>query len=326
MLPTHKPIRASRLQLLLWLSLLICLMPRDLIASSIPSIWKELYKELNDGARPAWKARDEAHAWGVSEKDRLEPVVLEILRGQRADADWSGSVLFVARVIPTNKIRDVLLLRIQEVVQEESGNALQRMSGNASGLSRAIDVFAKAGDIRILPTVLLLMDLDGQEYEVLEHCALALRTVGNGASLQKLRSIPLRQRDIRFERLCALTEKIIEARQAGQDIFGNTEQELRVVTAQFVRAIEQRDFTAFAAVQPYDFRLVVDEEEFTRRILPQPEWGDILRALKEVAGREEFQIDRDDYQATLIVEGCYQFTYILEIDGWKIFGPIRVGP
>lgn len=189
-----------------------------------------------------------------------------------------------------------------------------------------IDICAGAGDTRIRPIAQNLIAVENQAYELVEHCVAALREVGGAESIRVLKGISLRRKHVHMDRRCAMTEKVIEARLAGRDIFANAEVELCKVTAQFVRAIEERDFTSFASVQPYGFRLGVDEEEFTREILAHPEWSDILRALKEVGGREEFQIDRHDYRATLIVEGRYQFTYALEVDGWKIHGPIRIGP
>lgn len=287
--------------------------------------WKELYEHVHPGAKPPWRNLMEAQHWAVSERDKLEPYVLDVLRGRYPEKPWS-SILFVIEAIPTAEIRDVLLQKTLELLDRNRTRRPDWSGEDTDIVTYIIDIFTKAGDVRIRPIVVEFITVEDQPHRAVEHSVLALRKLGNMESLPVLRGIQLRRTDVRMDRRCALAEKAIEMRERGEDIFSNAENELRGVNEAYIRAIENGDFGAFAAVHPYGFVGGVDEEEFRREILAHPDMGEIVRSLKEVAGREEFVVDREDYLATLIVEDRYKFTYVLEVDGWKISGPIRVGP
>lgn len=96
-------------------------------------IWRELYKELNDGANPKWNTFDDVKAWAASERDRLQPVVLRILRGDRPEKHWAIGMM-VGRVIPTRAICDVVLNRadVEQILHETDGTRVKRSSVEAS--------------------------------------------------------------------------------------------------------------------------------------------------------------------------------------------------
>ena len=140
--------------------------------------WKDLYQELHQGEKPEWRGLSDVHAWALKERERLEPLVLEVLRGESSDKAWPD-MLFVAQVISTEEIRDVLLERVQEVVAKADGHPTEPTSRDAGILALAIDMFAKAKDARIVPTVLELIGVEDQGYAVVEHCVDALRNLGD---------------------------------------------------------------------------------------------------------------------------------------------------
>ncbi len=286
--------------------------------------WKEVYARIHPNTKPSWKSLNDAREWARKEQDLIEPVLLRILNSEYEDISWTHG-LPVAREVPTGPVKNVLHRRLNETVRDAPDGCITLGSKASGGVTTIIEILGRSRDVRVESIALALVSKDCQPSLVVERCVEALQRVGGRESIEQLRRIPLRQRSEHIDRLCALAEKAIHTREQGRDIFANAEEELRVVTAQFIRATEQRDFTSFTAIQPFGFRRAVDEEEFTREILPHPESGSMLRVLKEIAGREQFRIDRDNYRATLIVDGRYQFTYVLEVDGWKILGPIRVG-
>lgn len=290
-------------------------------------IWRELYMELHEGASPSWNTFDDVRAWAGSESERLEPIVLEILRGDRPSTNW-GIGLMVGRVIPSDRICDTVLDRaeVQQALSQAESEPAKRFSAEASTLTHVIDICTGARDERVAAIVLGLLTVDDQSCELIEHGVASLRDMGDIGAIHVLRTLALRKKDEQINRLCALAEKAIDARAQGRDLFADAEEALAKVTAEFLHAIEERDFAAFVALQPYGLRRSADEGHLKREMLEHSSVPDIVRALKDVAGREQFQIDRDRYEAKLVANGRYEFTYVLEVDGWKISGPIRVGP
>lgn len=73
--------------------------------------------------------------WVAHERDRVEPVVLGILRGERGDMPWT-SALSIVHVIPTQDIRNVLLDRMNEVLERngKDGVVTHRADIGAVGL------------------------------------------------------------------------------------------------------------------------------------------------------------------------------------------------
>jgi len=288
--------------------------------------WKDLYAQLHSGETPTWSNPTEAKEWIRAERDRVEPYILEILKGQHPDKPWS-SVLFVTEAIPTPRIREVLIDRAHEIINGVPESRLVRGSSDANILAYMLDILTNAHDPRVRDIALDMITVENQAPKIVEHAITALRRFGGGESLESLRRIGQRAVDLRLDRDCALAEKIIEARVEGKDLFADAVDQLRNLNVRFVHAIEEGDYEGFASIQPFGFRAGVDAEEFGRKYkASDPDITDIVRAMKGIAGKEQFDIDRGEYQATLVVEGKYKFTYVLEVDGWKIFGPIRVGP
>lgn len=327
MLLKEKTHKRSTLRVFLWLPLLVFVAPDGAMGSSISPIWTYLYKELNDGASPPWKGRDEARAWGVREKERLEPVILEILRGERADADWSGSVLFVARVIPTQDIRDVLLERVHEVVAKADGKPMEPRSRDAGAVALSIDIFAKAKDARIVPMVLELIGVEDQGYAVVEHCVDALRKLGDeGNSIRTLRGIALRKKHVHMDRRCAMGEKVIQARIRGVDLCRDGQEELRALAQRFIRACEERNVEDYLKTYSFQWQEVLDADDVEEHFGGEG-FDEIVQKLKEtITARVPFTINRDELTAHLVVGQRWQFDCVLQLEGWRVAGLKRVAP
>ena len=320
MLLKEKTHKRSTLRVFLWLPLLVFVAPDGAMGSSISPIWTYLYKELNDGASPPWKGRDEARAWGVREKERLEPVILEILRGKRVDADWSGSVLFVARVISTEEIRDVLLERVQEVVAKADGNPMEARSRDVGAVALSIDIFARAKDARIVPTVLELIAVEDQAQEVVRRCADALRNLGNGEdSIAALRGIALRKKDVYMDRRCAMAKKVIQARIRGIDLCRDAQQELRALARRFAAAVDRRDFQAYIFTWMFRFRERLDEDYVMREHFGDPDFLESVQTLgRTLDSGKPFDVDLENLKASLDCGDRYRLECVLEVDGWKV--------
>jgi len=200
------------------------------------------------------------------------------------------------------------------------------LSNDAGALETIADIFADTEDTRIYPVLLKLIVVDGQPYEVLEHCVLALRRVGDARSLEPLRSFALRGRDAHFDRVCALTEVAINARASGRDLLANSNEELRSLTERYLHALETSDPKAYIEVHAFGFRRNADEAKIRRDVFDRPEMSEILQPMKRSAGRESFEINREKLEASLVVDGRYKLTYVFEVDGWKIAEIERIAP
>jgi len=303
-------------------------LPPTAAGSERGAIWYDVYRELNPNE--TGEVQDELwlhdiEAWAIRERTRLEPIVLRILKGEQANAAWTRA-LSIARVIPTPSIRDTLVERLQELASETPDGCFAGPAQHGGSVAVIVTILGSSGDDRVREMATYLASRECQPALVVERCVEALQHIGGKETLARLRQIPLRQRYDHIDRLCRRAEKIIEARVEGRDLFAGAVDQLRDVNVQFVRAVEDGNYESFASIQPFGFRAGVDVEEFQRKFKPDdPEIADIVRAMKSIAGTEQFDIDRDEYQATVIIEGRYKFTYVLEVDGWKIFGPVRVG-
>lgn len=321
---THAPFRpVSVVVALLWAC---CSGPAPAEAGGISKVWRTVYERLHSGESAPWRGKEDAVAWARGERDRVEPIVMRIIRGDEPDIQWTAG-LSIARHIPSPAICELLVGKSRRIIDGAPDERLIPNSTDERGLINILDILARERHEAVRSLVRELAAQPEQSSLVIEHCLGALRYVGTKEDLQVVVQIASRHMSPHIDRQCGMTEKLIQMREEGKDIFADAEQELRAVTAVFVRAMEQRDFAALAAVEPYGFREAVDEEEWTREMVArEAAISEMVRAVKAIAGREEFKIDRDNYRASLTVEERYQFTYVLEVDGWKISGPLRVGP
>ena len=123
--------------------------------------WKEVYGELHPGSEPEWRGMKDAHAWALDEHVRLEPAVLERLRGERAEIPWTD-VLPIARLIPTGAIRDVLIGRLKEVLTRYPSRSIDRTSPDARIVASVVRILGEVGDKRISKIAGELVTKDGQ--------------------------------------------------------------------------------------------------------------------------------------------------------------------
>lgn len=305
------------------LLVLLSLAPRS-YASNIPRIWRDLYKELNNGENPSWKSREEAESWAASEGARLEPLVLDMLQGKRSEAGWPTAA-YLARTVSSTAVREKLLDRVREVSQKANDVPLDPSAPEAFGLVHALAALASVEDIRIRPIALELIAVNGQAYQVVEQSIRALQKVGGLESLDSLRAISLRQRDVFIDRLCGLTEKLIEARGRGNDLLENAQKELKTLAVAYLTAVETKEYRAYRNVMP--FRFPDDEAEVRREVFEEHALTELFSALKEALnGTVEFVIDRDNLTAHWVFAGRWKLECVLEVDGWKVSGITRVAP
>ncbi len=290
-------------------------------AAEHSKVWLEVYNELNP-AEPI-KMQDplfvsDRIAWARKEKLRLEPIVLDIIRGNRPNTHWASGAT-IAGAIPTKQIRDALLDRVQQVMAGVADKPIGCLSSDERGLLRAIDVLASAKDERIRPFATRLVRQENQMQLIVEQCVRALRMVGNGESIRTLGSIPARQHSHFIDRLCRLSEKAIAARMEGRLFPPETApQELRALGLGFLKAIEERDVAKFRESFPVEMREHIDEEQLAEFA----EWNQQEQAVPTIraalSGNIPLEIDREQLRAKLVCDNRYVIEFIYEIDGWKI--------
>lgn len=281
-----------------------------------------LYQDLHPGELPDWSKLGGFHAWAKKEEERLEPIVLEILRGEREGVPSSYAVSFVAKVIPTKAICDVIVLDIESRLEKQRTTGAALTDQERGALVGRLSVLAQGNDSRsVAPLNKVAQSLRASRYALVTapKCLTALRKVGDATSLRALSEMPLRKSNERINRMAALTEKIIEARIEGKAFPSETaSEELRVVTSRFLRACEAADLQAYNACFPWGFHKVRDEgdmHEFLDGEHGKPALAAIRAALDANA---PFDINRQTLQAKCVCDGSYVLEYIYEVDGWKI--------
>jgi hypothetical protein len=294
------------------------------MASETPRIWRELYKELHGGGPPAWKGVADAEAWAKQNEARLEPVVLQGLRGEHAGKPWS-EYLTVARVLPTDAVCAALLAKTDEIMARHPDKRIPKNSADEV-LAWLIDILSRAKKERIRDVAAELVSQEDQSYSIVEAGVRALQHLGNETSLPRLRAVPLRRADPWIDRMCGLAEKMIGARIRGQSVFTDAPAQLRALIERYLSAINHRDYAAYIAVKPFSFERAEDEAEVTREIFDNEEVRPIFRDL-EKAIDQPFTFHEDDLQADLTFgDGRYQLSCLLEVDGWKIGSVTRIAP
>lgn len=295
-------------------------------ASNIPNVYKDAFEAIHPGQDPKWTNMQDVDSWFESERDLIEGVTLEWLRAPHDSAEWRRG-LFFGRKIASKRICETLFESVRTGLARLADSNLPIREVDHEALGGPIVVLATCGDARAVPALHRLLSDARCPRRFLEGYLEAIRIIGDASSVGVIEGISRLKTDTSLDRKASLAEKVIEARLEGKDVFSDATSRLRDLNAQYVRALESGDYEGFASIQPFGFRAGVDAEEFKRKFKPtDPEIAEILRALKDVAGKEQFDIDRDEYRATLVVDGRFRFTYVLEVDGWKIHGPVRIAP
>jgi hypothetical protein len=281
-----------------------------------------VYQELNGGEYPTWTSHEQAREWAIRESDRLEPIVLSILRRERHNIQWTAG-LAVARATPTPKVIAELRAMLSDMVRNLPPNpgAVDEM-----GLTNIIDILADQSDHHFVADVRTLLSREGESRAVVEHCVAALRLVGTRDDIETVRRMPVRRADKRIEHLARVTERIIEERASGRAPLADAPEQLRALTRAWIETIENRDHRGFVKLLPFGAEGGFDEHDFHEELLKSPELPKILDALAAVAGQEQFEVDAAALRASLVIDGRYKFDYVLEADGWKIGGPTQIAP
>ena len=287
--------------------------------------WKDIYRRVHPEIEPEWKSLDDAREWARNDGEVVEPVLLRILNSEYDDIPWTNGLL-IAKEIPTEPVRDNLSRRLTAVMSGLADGCVESGTADGAAVVGIIDVLVHAKDPRVGAIAVALASKDCQPVIVVERCVEALQRVGDQQTIGQLARVPSRQRYVHIDRLCALAQKTIAARISGRDILRDADNELRAVTAKYLGALRSKDFAAYADAQPFAYRDVAKKEEVVREVFGNPQVEDVIRALAGVAGKEAFEIDRDNLEATLVVEGRYKFVYVLEVEGWKISGPTMIAP
>jgi hypothetical protein len=285
--------------------------------------WKSIYRELNNGSDPEWKSQEEAETWLREHEADVEPIVLEILRGERTNRPWT-SALVTARAIPTHAIAVAATARFRDALSEER-NLVVFVNSPNSYILGLVEIIGLAAYEPARPLLHRLVAVEGQSQSALEVCFKALRKIGDRDTLSVVAGLRSRCTDAATTNLCALTEKILDAKLRGADALDGATGELRAVNRAWVEAIEERDYDGYVKINPLGVRRGIDRNLY-EQVLKEPTTPEILRALKGIAGREEFEVDADKLEASLVVDGRYKFDYVLEADGWKIGGPTQIAP
>jgi len=306
-------------------AIVVWVCPAIALASTRPIFkdWKAVYQELNDGRDPQWATQAEAEKWLSDHVREVEPVVLEVLRGERPDVPWTAG-LTTARVVVTPAIAAVASDRLKEALARNP-QLVVGVHSSDSYLITVIQVLERARYVPALPLVHRLCSIDGQDSLTMEHCLAFMRKIGDESSIAIMQTLRRRGLDETTQRRLSVAEKVITTRLDGRDIAVDAQSQLRAVTRAWREAIETKNYDAFLGTQPFGGE-GMDKRDFYDEILREPQMPAILDALKKVGGQEEFEVDRDKLEASLVVDGRYKFDYVLEADGWKIGGPMQIAP
>ncbi|MFH0983449.1 MAG: hypothetical protein V2A79_18175 [Planctomycetota bacterium] len=297
---------------------------QDAAGSEILKVWYTVYEELHPGQIPGWATQQEVQSWAIQEHERLEPVVLRILRGEQEGTEWTAG-LAMARVIPSARICETLLARMREIETRYPEKRIKPASRDEMGLVSIIDVLAQAKYVEASSATIELAVQPEQSRVIMEHCISALQKLGDASSLAPIRGIALRRQDVKLDRLCGLTERIIEARLRGESVLADAQRQLRALVEKYVDAIEKKNYPAYAALMPYGFEKRADENEVRREVFEDPRMLEAVAELKKAVD-QSFVVVEDELRAELVYAGRYKLDCILEVDGWKLVGILQVGP
>jgi hypothetical protein len=289
-------------------------------------VWATAYQALNPGESPRWTSRSQAEAWAVAEQERLEPVLLEMLRGEVEGTPW-GAALSIAQVIPTPRICEVLLVRMQEILARYPDGRITQTSEDISALVRLLTILAEAdyepSQLKQIATHLACQER--QPSRIVEECVVVLRKLGDAESLAAIREVPLRKEDPCIDRLCIVTERVIDARLRGETVCPNAQAELRALAETFIRAIQTKDYKTYVRAMRWRFERGSDEPEVRREVFENPEALALAEKLKESLDHP-FDIEPDELQAHLLFGDGYKLECVYDADGWRIARIARAGP
>lgn len=287
--------------------------------SDVPAIWHDAYREihqLEEDAHPDALWVHDVAAWARRERVRLEPLVLQILRGEREGTPWTRA-LPIARAIPSRSICNVLFGRMQGIVQKISAEGGKAATVDHVQLVGIASVLSEGEDTRAVSVLNdLIQSLNCPERFATKYLV-ALRKVGDEESIKALQKMPLRKNDERVDRIAGLTEKVIKARLKGVSVSPNAEMELESLKEKLILAIEAKDYEAYVAVLPFGFEAVIDEEEVLAEIFENHKVLESIAALKNES-RKPFDIQKDGLRAEQTFGDAHKLEFILEVDGWKI--------
>jgi len=325
---TTRYLRCSELRKLYVSILFLCIGQVGISwGGNIPTVYLETFQELHDGSKPEWKAMKDVDTWFEQERDRIEEVALEWLRAAHDTVEWRRG-LFLSRKILSAPVCEMVFESVRNELAHAAANGVPVGEEDHMALAGPIVVLASCGDTRALPALHQLLGDALCPRRLIEEYLGALRRIGSATSINVIREIAARKSDTMLDRAAALTENMLMARGAGRDILEDSQRELRAITRAWIEAVETKDIGAYLSVLPYAARSGVDDHDFRVELLGAPALPEMLEAAKQAAQAEDdaFRIDRDRLEASIVVHGGYRFLYVLEVDGWKIAGPIGVGP
>jgi hypothetical protein len=295
-------------------------------AGELSKAWVAAYEELHPGEVPPWRSQKEARTWALTERKRLEPFVLLILRGEEEGLPWTSG-LPIARAIPTPEIRAVLFDRLQETVAMHRGAPVESSSFEALELSNTIEILSRNRHEGCRPLISELVTQDDQGDVIVEHCLRALQRVGNEETLEVLARVAAKHDSTHIKRLCAQTEAIIKARLAGLTPMPDVQRKLHALAEAYVLAIETRDYPGYMKTLMSGFEDTLDEDDVTREVFDDAQVAKAVASLKEALdGEPAFDVLRDELQAHLEIHDKYRLDCVLEADGWRIARLARIGP
>lgn len=313
--------------LIILLGTLLLIDPLEIRASELTrresDLWKSVYAQVNPGEEIIWP-KGGPRVWARENADAVDSIIATIIRGVD-EIPWTHG-LIGARIVIGAQTHDALFERLNFETNKAAEGIERLPEEECAVLAGVLKLLAARGDSRPVGIANSLLRDSNCSSPSTEQIIVALQQIGNEQTLDLLQELPLRQRHSHIDRLCLLTEKLIDARMDNRDYFADAPAELRGVTAAWVAALENRDKDAFLKAMAHGAQVGVSGHDFLVELLRSPELPPMLAALKTLAGRETFEIDRQKLEATLIVNDQYKFGYVLESDGWKAVGPMRFNP
>ncbi len=299
------------------LVLAVLALASDVRASNIPSVWRILYKEI-EGSAPNWTSTSDAEAWAKKEAHQLAPIVEDMLTGNRSGVNWATGA-YVARIVSSPKIRDIMVQRLEEVANDFSRQPFNSTSPEVIGTTHAIRVLRRASDVRIIPISLKLLAVENLESNVAEQAVRALGKLGGKECLPHIKNAPLRKHNETFDGRCRLAEKIITKRMEGQDIFADANEELTRLVEKYVSVARDENVDEYFKLHRFGLRRMLDTRQVQREHFGSDELVYLLHELpKLLSGRMPYVFDTEELSASLTVGERFRMTFDMEVDGWKI--------
>ena len=163
--------------------LVLCFEPfPDAFGSEITKLearfWNTLYQELHPEESPQWSELGGRHAWAARNKERLEPILVEIIRGDREAVPWYHA-MFVAHLVSTQAVCDALHRRMESILKNLTAGDPEHTAKDHASLAGIVSILAEAEDARSVDPLNTLIQSSKYSHAIARKYLRALRKIGD---------------------------------------------------------------------------------------------------------------------------------------------------